>query len=355
MYIKSVLSHFGGWQKLTEQHSQEYQELSQIINDLVLDETFQDQGKLKSKRNRSLSTNSQLLYSTKFVDKWVDKQFMLRGWHPEDLNRRLFLGKKPNSLYRYTELDALKRCVGVDVTFSKFAFAESCIFVKFPIFSQAKRIDIGVLIVPMDDTRKLFQPGVSGFEMLKDRIKALAFLPIKYPLAILGISNTIVENIDIEELTSPLDRFFVENLGLTLSEMKLQTERPAYDFKIELPTESEKVAKEICALANLDKGGYILIGLRNDGDIVGILRNTVDTVQLRISHIAHDNVNPNPEIEFRIFDHPSNDNRCVLVVRVIAVQRKPCIANDRVYVRTGNEAVAAKPDEIRKLVLGSGA
>jgi predicted HTH transcriptional regulator len=137
--------------------------------------------------------------------------------------------------------------------------------------------------------------------------------------------------------------------------MKLQTERPSYDFKIELSPQPERISKEICALANLDKGGYLLVGFDNKGDIVGILRDTIDAVQQRISQIAHNNVNPNPEIEFQVFDHPNEEDRCVLVVQVIAVKRKPCIANERVYIRTGNEAVAAKPDEIRKMVLGSGA
>ena len=356
MYIRSVLSHLGGWQKLTEQHFQEFQELQQIIGDLVLDEKFQNPNILQIKKRSENVTNSQVsFYSTRSVDEWFDKQFTARGWHPEDLDHRLELGQRSASQSRFTELDALKQGVGVDVTFSKFAFAESCIFVKFPIFSQAKRIDLGVLVVLMNETRKLFQPGLGYFELLRDRIKSLAILPLKYPLVILGITHLPVDYPKVDELTSQLDRYLAENLGLTLSEMKLQTERPNYDFKIELSPQPERVAKEICALANQIKGGYLLVGVDNAGDIVGISRDDVDRIELRASQIAHNSVYPNPEILFQIYEHPNDESRCVLVIHVKEVRRKPCIANERVYVRNGNEAVAAKPDEIRKLVLGSGA
>jgi hypothetical protein len=353
MHIKSVVSHLGGWQRLTEQHAQEYQELVHILGDLNLDKKFNNQLPFEIRQQKySPSENKrQNLYQVRLVDDWLDKRFAASGWHPEDINRRLFLGQKNNTLYRYTELDALKHGVGVDVTFSKYAFAESCIFVKFPIFFQAQRIDLGVLIVPMDETRKLFQPGTSGFEMLDDRLKALAFMPIKYPLVILGITHLPIEEIKVKELTSPLDNYLVQFTGLTLSEMKLKTERPNYDFKLEVP-ENQTLAKEICAFTNFPGGGLLLVGVNNDGDPIGVLRDNLDTLQNRILQVNRNNVSPNPEIGFEVFELQSENDRCILIVKIQEFARKPCMFQERVYIRSGPEARPAKAHEIRKMILG---
>lgn len=352
MFINSVLSYLGGWQILTEQHPTEYQELHEIINNLVLDETFQDPARLKKQQSQLRSDDQKTIYSTRVVNRWLDNQFYLRGWHPEDLHRRLILGRKSNLSDRYTQLDGLKQKVGVDVVFSRFAFSESSIFVKFPIFYQAHRIDLGVLIVPMDNIRKLFQPGINGFEMLRDRIKAFVFLPIKVPLAIIGIANEGIENIEVDELTSLLDHYLIEKTGFSLAEMKLQTERTNYDFKVDAP-ENQTLAREICACANLKGGGLLLIGVNNDGDSVGILRSDVDTLQGRILQVSRNTISPNPEINFEIFDLPSDNERCILVVNILEFPSKPCMFQDRVYIRSGPETRAAKPHEIRKIILGS--
>jgi hypothetical protein len=352
MYLNSVLSYLGGWKILTELHPQEYLELKEIITGLVLDDSFQDPRSLTSQRHRSFGDNVQPIYSTRLISRWLDSQFKLKGWHPDDLNHRLLLGRKSNLSDRYTELDALKQGVGVDVFFSKYAFSESCIFVKFPIFHQARRIDLGVLIIPTDGMRQLFQPGINGFEMLRDRIKAFAFLPIKYPLAILGIANDAVEDTTVDELTSSLDHYLIKRTGLMLAEMKLQTERANYDFKVDVP-ENQTLAKEICAFANLIAGGLLLVGVNNDGDAVGIPRGNLDVLQGRILQVSRNNILPNPEINFEIFDLPGDNDRCILVVDIAEFPNKPCMFQERVYVRSGPEARAAKPHEIRRIILGS--
>jgi predicted HTH transcriptional regulator len=48
---------------------------------------------------------------------------------------------------------------------------------------------------------------------------------------------------------------------VTYSELMLQQERHNCDFKEILPTQSERVAKEICAFANNPGGGVLLIGV----------------------------------------------------------------------------------------------
>lgn len=346
MYIKSVLSHFGGWQKLSVQFQPEFNELVRILETVKLND-------LKKLRRSSNFHNPTLnTYAHTSLHSTIYDRLLMSNWIPQDLNNRITLGSKPNQNVHYTQLDALKNGVCIDLSFGKFAFSESSIFVKFPIFIQAKRAEIGVLIVPADDLRDYLTSGVGGFSMIKNRLKALSFLPLKYPFTMIGISHTKVDEPEIEELSTEIDCYLNEKLGLTMFELKLQAENRNYDFKTELPGQNEKVAKEICAFANLKGGGFLLIGFDNTGEMVGIRRDEKDRMEQRITSIAHSSVSPAVEIEIRTFEVPNDDRNCVLIAQIHESTQKPCVANDRVYIRTGTEALPAKSEDIRKMVLG---
>lgn len=343
MYIKSVLSHFGGWQTFQTQYAGEYFELLEIMDHITVDEKdINIYSKEPARHN----------YSPVALHGKFDLTFKKYSWIPANLENRITLGNKTEEAIHYTQLDTLKNTVGIDVNFGKYSFAESSIFVKFPIFIQSGRIKIAVLLLPSRELQREMTPGVSSIEMISNRIKALTFLPVKYPLAILGMTHLPVEKMDVVELTSPLDCYLNERIGYTLPELKLQAENQNYDFKRELSPENDKVAKEICALANLIGGGYLLIGIEDNGDICGIDRENLDEIEQRIANITHNKVLPTPEIEFQVFDVPENINKCVLVTRIKESRRKPCMTNDKVYIRSGNIAIAAKSEDVRKLVLG---
>jgi predicted HTH transcriptional regulator len=192
---------------------------------------------------------------------------------------------------------------------------------------------------------------VSSFEMIRDRVAGLAPLPLKYPFAIIGLSDEPTSSSpQVQELTSELDQFLLDTVGHTLGEMALLTERPNYDFKLQLP-QNRTTAKEICALANLPNGGVVLLGVDNAGRIRGIDRVELDEIQLRIENISRDSCRPRPTVSFHVFDALSDPNRRVLVARIGKVDRKPCMTSDRVYIRAGSSARPADTDEIRRLVL----
>ena len=135
--------------------------------------------------------------------------------------------------------------------------------------------------------------------------------------------------------------------------MKLLTERPNYDFKLELP-DNKKMSKEACALANMKGGGLILLGIDNQGNVKGIPRASLDDAQQWCGNIILTTCTPKPDFEFQVFDVPEDPEKCVLILRISEVDRKPCMAYERVYTRVGSpDARPAGPDEIRRLVLGS--
>ncbi len=54
------------------------------------------------------------------------------------------------------------------------------------------------------------------------------------PFILIGISDLFAE-MKVLELTSPIDKYLIENVGYSLLEMKIQTERPNGDFRANCP------------------------------------------------------------------------------------------------------------------------
>jgi hypothetical protein len=232
------------------------------------------------------------------------------------------------------------------------SFAESYIFVKFPYFVRSDMIDLALIVVPMQSLTYWMEGSVAPFEIISERIEELAPLPLKYPFAIVGVSDE-PSPVSVNELTTDLDQFLIKTTGQSLAEMQLLTERPRYDFKVEFPKDASKTAKEACAMANLPNGGILLFGVNDSGIIKGLPRADLDNLQLRIGGAINNNCTPPPLFEFHVFAIPSDPTLCVLILYISEVKRKPCMCHERVYIRVGSEARPAGPDQIRRLVLGS--
>ena len=174
----------------------------------------------------------------------------------------------------------------------------------------------------------------------------------RYPFVIVGISNKQSE-IQFEELSSDLDLFLVENIGITFSELRLQQEKQNCDFKEVLPENADHIAKELCAFANNHGGGILLIGIDNDGNITGIPIAKKDEIQMRIGNIAKDSCQPSVVVSFQPFAIDSDQNRCLVAVRISEIERKPCMSKGRIFIRNNATAIPANPDQVRRLLLGN--
>jgi hypothetical protein len=193
--------------------------------------------------------------------------------------------------------------------------------------------------------------GIADYEATTKILEELSPLLIRYPYLIMGFSPT-TSPLEVTELTSDLDQFLLAQLGYTLNEMLVLGEKPAYDFKLQLPEKIEQITKELCALANLTGGGCLLFGIRDDGEIVGLANGDADTAKLRITNSARSLLDPIPTFKFFTFESPEDPERILLVCRVEELQRKPCLLHHRAYVRSGPSAQPADAEEMRALVLG---
>jgi hypothetical protein len=269
--------------------------------------------------------------------------FSNKGWQ---IDRHLRLDAA--SMKRY-EVDFVREKVGVELCLGKQAFAIYSLFVNFPVFIKAGGLDIAILLFPMRDLSRQMPAGVGNFESVRALLSELHPMPLKYPFALLGFSFDKRQP-QITQLTTPLDNYLIHTLGMSLDEMLLLRERSDYDFKESLP-DNKKLAQEICGFANLHGGGIILLGIDDDGNAIGVNKVELDGLQLKVTNIIRDCCSPVPRFEFQCYDIPSSPVKAILIIHVQELESKPCMTQDKVYIRSGPSVRTATSDEIRRLIL----
>lgn len=344
MYLNSILSYLGAWEKLQTKYGDILSDIKQSLFDI-------NEEKLEKLNRHKHSEPKDTISSRSLIKVWEESLINL-GWNRQI---RIHYGRiravANKELRSYQEIDFVKEKIGLELSLGKRAFVESHLFVDFPYFVRANIFQLAVILVPMNSLTQQLAGGANGFESIYDRLIEASPLMLSYPFAIMGFSNEENGSIEVTELTSKLDQFLINTVGLSLDEMVVVNEGQNYEFKETLPR-NEKFAREICAFANLTLGGIILLGIDKNGDIKGIPKDpNLDQIQLQITNIIHSLCSPVPEFEFHIFDTPNNPARSILVVQVFELDNKPCMTQEKVYIRSGSSARPAKSDEIRRLIL----
>lgn len=121
------------------------------------------------------------------------------------------------------------------------------------------------------------------------------------------------------------------------------------EFKEEMPpvNKTSQITKTVAAFANGD-GGMIIIGVNDDGLIVGIKGNP-DQENIRLSQIIRNNVVPQPKLQIEVL---KIDGKSIITVRVEAGENLPYgidSVNTKYYVRRGANSFPAKPEEVREI------
>jgi hypothetical protein len=340
MFISKVLSYLGGWNTLQNEYTEEYQQLLDIIDRTKSTfKTIRREEVRKEKYSPPIISHS--------PNEILRKEFIKLGWSPDCKIRLLAPTEK-----RYSTMDVTKNGVGIEYGFGKFAFIESHIFVKIPLFIRANKIKIGIVLTYSEELAKRIDGHISSFETVADRIAGLSPI-LKYPFVMIGLSDNQREPV-YQELTSELDQFLLKRIGNSLQDMVTQNEGESYDFKSQLPT-NKKIAQEVCAFANNSGGGLILVGIDKYGEAVGIPKTDVDETILHLSNVSRDSCLPPPTIRPHIFELPSSASRCIVIFDINELERKPCMLaeNKVIYIRDGSSAIPAGPEHVRKILIGN--
>jgi len=118
-------------------------------------------------------------------------------------------------------------------------------------------------------------------------------------------------------------------------------------------TENLEIEKEIVGFLNL-KGGKILIGVSDDGKIIGIDEKDLKNVEERIMNICRTVVKP--EI-IPIYEKVLIDGKFIVILEVNGIDKPYCVfKKDRktYYIRVGTTVREATREELRRLFQASG-
>lgn len=130
-----------------------------------------------------------------------------------------------------------------------------------------------------------------------------------------------------------------------LPDIRASGEGPSYEFKAEFPAQAHDLAKEVAAFAT-SGGGLILIGVDDNGNVVGLDENDRDQLRLRAQNIVSQ-VQPRPKLDVT----PCFDGCFVLVVCIRNDQEQPVYYYDhRPYIRDGSQSRPASPEEVKQKI-----
>lgn len=145
----------------------------------------------------------------------------------------------------------------------------------------------------------------------------------------------------------------VEVSGMTKQDLKnlIATGESSFlEFKHKVST-PEKIAKEIAAFANT-KGGTILIGVGDNGELVGT--ESYMEEEFWLSQAAKEICIPAVSIKIELLNIGSRD---ILIVEVPEVDKKPVYVKGKeirtVYVRQKDESLVASDEMVEVLKIGS--
>jgi len=152
-----------------------------------------DASKFKVKKSKEKTMKGRLLYSPVKLNKAFKTKFGKKKWktirvkcdYPIKYYIDGYTNKETRGAFR--EMDFIKRALGVELQFGKYAFMVYNVCAKMTIFKNLKRIKCGVEIVPVKELAESMSTGVSYFEQFVWDLEHRGVSNIDIPVLIYGI------------------------------------------------------------------------------------------------------------------------------------------------------------------------
>lgn len=152
-----------------------------------------DASKYKVKISKEKTMKGRQLYSPVKLNKAFKSNFKKRKWktvrikcdYPTNYYIDDYKSKATRGAFR--EMDFIKKDLGVELQFGKYAFMVYNVCAKMTIFSNLKYIKCGVEIVPIKELAESMSTGVSYFEQFVWDLEHRGVSDIDIPVLIYGI------------------------------------------------------------------------------------------------------------------------------------------------------------------------
>jgi len=187
MIIAGQFSFNGGEDFILEKYPNLLVEIKKVISRV-------DAQKCKVKKSKEKTMPGRMLYSPKKLNAAFKDEFYSLAWQSVKVPCEYPVcyytdGYKCKSLNggAFREMDFVKRNLGVEVQFGKYAFMVYNVCAKMTIFNKLKIIDAGVEIVPIKQFADEMSTGVSYFEQFVWDLEHRGIADIDIPVLIIGI------------------------------------------------------------------------------------------------------------------------------------------------------------------------
>jgi len=174
-----------------EEVTRRYADLLVEVNDAI---KTVDSARHKVKKSKEKTMPGRMLFDPRSLNNAFKTAFIAHEWTPirvpceyptnyyvEDYSIR----SEHRGAFR--EMDFVKRKLGVEVQFGKYAFMVYNVCAKMTIFNKLGYIDCGVEIVPVKALAEEMSTGVSYFEQFIWDLESRGVADIDIPVLILGI------------------------------------------------------------------------------------------------------------------------------------------------------------------------
>lgn len=148
----------------------------------------------KTKKSREKTMRGKILFNPKELNEAFKNQFLKFGWKGQKVSckypKRYYMQNfKPKNLNKgaFREMDFIKRQLGVEVQFGKYAFMVYNVCAKMTIFNKLGYINAGVEIVPIKQFADEMSTGVSYFEQFVWDLEKRGVSDIDIPVLVFGI------------------------------------------------------------------------------------------------------------------------------------------------------------------------
>jgi hypothetical protein len=190
MIIAGEYSFNNGKEFISKKYARLLNEIKEII-------TVVDADQYKTKKSREKTMPGRKLYSPISLNKAFKAEYFKRGWdrvkvqcdYPTKYYTESYEPKKMKG-GAFREIDFVKRKLGVEVQFGKYAFMVYNVCAKMTIFNKMGYINAGVEIVPIKQFADEMSTGVSYFEQFIWDLEKRGVSNIDIPVLILGVDKT---------------------------------------------------------------------------------------------------------------------------------------------------------------------
>ena len=123
------------------------------------------------------------------------------------------------------------------------------------------------------------------------------------------------------------------------------------DWKQDISSSNENIAKHLSAFSNYPGGGYMVFGVTNDGQATGLDKNQTDEIIKKLGNIARSNVEPQIALDHTIL---TVANKTLLAVCISESVHKPThlkagTVHDA-YIRSAGTSRKLSKEEVQKIL-----